>query len=228
MGDRKRRDRKIADIIAVFMWMNGHRGHRGHNDFSVFSVASVATSFLFLASIFLFLLAPGAIAQTIRVNPTGVNVNISGATTVFLTFGPVGNFRPAEGTWCGELIPATPDNGLKCDPATIFGSLPGRFNRSRSSGNLGFTDIMSIPPSVARRAYQAAQAGSVSSFFYVRRFINLGGGPDRGPGGPDEYVPVTCRLSGGGARTPFALTDVKVSFDTDASCSSRRAESLPP
>jgi len=219
MGDRKIRDRKIADIIAVFMRMNGHRehrGHRGHNDFSVFSVASVATSFLFLASIFLFLLAPGAIAQTIRVNPTGVNVNVSGATTVFLTFGPVGNFRPAEGTWCGELIPATPDNGLKCDPATIFGSLPGRFNRSRSSGNLGFTDIMSIPPSVARRAYQAAQAGSVSSFFYVRRFINLGGGADRGPGGPDEYVPVTCRLSGGGARTPFALTDVKVSFDTEA------------
>src|SRR5262245_65176057 len=75
---------------------------------------------------------------------------------------------------------------------------------------------MSIPPSVARRAYQAAQAGSVSSFFYVRHFINLGGGPDQGAGGPDEYVPVTCRLSGGGARTPFALTDVKVSFDTEA------------
>jgi hypothetical protein len=212
MGDRKIRDRKIADIIAVFMWMNGHRGHRGHrghNDFSMFSVASVATSFLFLVSIFLLLLAPSAIAQTIRVNPTGVNVNVSGATTVFLTFGPVGNFRPAEGTWCGELIPATPDNGLKCDPATIFGSLPGRFDRSRSSGNLGFTDIMSIPPSVARRAYQAAQAGSVSSFFYVRHFINSAEGPD-------EYVPVTCRLSGGGARTPFALTDVKVSFDTEA------------
>src|SRR5262245_6520037 len=171
---------------------------------------------IFLSAIFLFLFSPGAIAQTIRVNPTGVNVNVSGATTVFLTFGPVGNFRVAEATWCGELIPAAPDNGFKCDPATIFGSLPGRFDRSRSSGNLGFTDIMSIPPSVARRAYQAAQAGSVSSFFYVRHFINLGGGPDQGAGGPDEYVPVTCRLTGGGARTPFALTDVKVSFDTEA------------
>ena len=171
---------------------------------------------IFLSAIFLFLLAPAVIAQTIRVNPTGVNVNVSGATTVFLTFGPVRNFRPAEGTWCGELIPAAPDNGFKCDPATIFGSLPGRFDRSRSSGNLGFTDIMSIPPSVARRAYQAAQAGSISSFFYVRHFINLGGGPDQGAGGPDEYVTVTCRLSGGGARTPFALTDVKVSFDTEA------------
>src|SRR5262245_27510745 len=219
MANRKIRDRKIAAITAVFMRMNSHRahrGHRGHNDFSVFSVASVATSFLFLSAIFLFLLAPAVIAQTIKVNPTGVNVNVSGATTVFLTFGPVRNFRPAEGTWCGELIPAAPDNGFKCDPATIFGSLPGRFDRSRSSGNLGFTDIMSIPPSVARRAYQAAQAGSISSFFYVRHFINLGGGPDQGAGGPDEYVPVTCRLTGGGARTPFALTDVKVSFDTEA------------
>ncbi len=212
-------DRKTVNITAVFMWVNSHRahrGHRGHNDFSVFSVASVANSFLFLSAIFLLFFAPAVLAQTIRVNPTGVNVNVSGATTVFLTFGPVGNFRPAEGTWCGELIPATPDNGLKCDPATIFGSLPGRFNRSRSSGNLGFTDIMSIPPSVARRAYQAAQSGSVSSFFYVRHFVNLGGGPDRGPGGPDEYVPVTCRLTGGGARTPFALTDVKVSFGAEA------------
>src|SRR5215813_4150670 len=208
MAYRKIRDGKIAAITAVFMWLNSHRAHRGRRGHN-FSVASVATSFLFLSAIFLFLPAPGAVAQTIRVNPTGVNVNVSGATTVFLTFGPVRNFRPAEGTWCGELIPAAPDNGFKCDPATIFGSLPGRFDLSKSSGNLGFTDIMSIPPSVARRAYQAAQAGSVGSFFYVRHFINSAGGPD-------EYIPVTCRLTGGGARTPFALTDVRVSFDTEA------------
>ena len=180
--------------------------------------------------ILLFLSAPAAIAQTIRVNPTGVNVNTSGSTTAFLTFGPIRNFRVAEGTWCGELIPATPDLGFKCDPATIFGALPARFDRSRSSGNLTFTDIMSIPPSVVRRAYQAAQAGSNSSFFYVRHFVNVGGGgpapppgPDQPPGGPtppmggpDEYVPVTCRLSGGGARVPFALTEVRVSFETEA------------
>jgi len=155
----------------------------------------------------IILAASGVFAQSIQVNPTGVNVNVNGATTAFLTFGPVGTFRPAEATWCGELIPAAPDNGFKCSPSTIFGSLPGRFDLSKSSGNLGFTDIMSIPPSVSRRAYQAAQDGAVSSFFYVRRFINTAGGPD-------EFVPVTCRLSGGGARTPFALTDVKVSFNS--------------
>jgi hypothetical protein len=155
--------------------------------------------------LFVILFANIAVAQTIKVNPDGVNVNTSGATTVFLTFGSVANFRAAEATWCGELIPAAPDIGFKCNPATIFGALPGRFDQSRSSGNAGFTDIMSIPPSVSRRAYQAAQDGAVSSFFYVRRFVNASGGPD-------EFVPVTCRLSGGGARTPFALTDVKVSF----------------
>jgi hypothetical protein len=67
---------------------------------------------------------------------------------------------------------------------------------------------MSIPPSVARRAYQAALDGETSSFFYVRRFLSTAGLPD-------EFVAVTCRMSGGGARTPFALTDVKLSFAVD-------------
>jgi hypothetical protein len=155
------------------------------------------------------LIAVGARAQNVQVNPVGVNVNTNTGTTVFLTFGHVpDSLRPAEGTWCGELIPATPDLGFKCDPTTIFGSLPARFNLSRSSGNLGFTDIMSVPPSVARRAYQAALGGVDSRFFYVRRFANL-------IGGPDEYVNVTCRLTGGGARTPFALTDARLLFEPD-------------
>src|SRR5262249_19770719 len=34
-------------------------------------------------------------------------------------------------------------------------------------------------------------------------------------GGPAQFVAVTCRLTGGGARTPFSLTDVKLSFDVD-------------
>lgn len=149
-------------------------------------------------------------AQGIRVNPDGVNVNANGATVVFLTFGPLVNRVPAEGCWCGELIPTdgVREVGLKCNPATIFGCLPARTDFSTRSGNQGFTDIMSIPSSVSRRAYQAAQSGATSSFFYVRRFVNTSGGPD-------EFVAVTCRMSGGGARTPFALTDVKLSFKSD-------------
>jgi hypothetical protein len=156
------------------------------------------------------LLSLPLVAQTIRVNPTGVNVNTSGATTVFLTFGQITNYRAAEATFCGELIPAAPGLGLRCNPATIFGALPARLDLSRGSGNQGFTDIMSIPPSIARRAYQAALDGAESSFFYVRRFVSL-------TNAPDQFVVVTCRLSGGGARTPFALTEVKVSYDVPTS-----------
>jgi hypothetical protein len=144
----------------------------------------------------------------VRVNPTGVNVNMNGATTVFLTFGGLAGYQPVEAIWCGELVSAAPDVGLRCDPSTIFGRLPIRFDQSTRSGTAGFTDIMSIPPSVARRAYQAAQEGARSAFFYVRRFRNPAGGPD-------QYVAVTCRLAGGGARVPFSLTDVEVKFDVE-------------
>lgn len=144
----------------------------------------------------------------IRVNPTGVNVNMNGATTAFLTFGGLGAYRPVEAEWCGELVSAAPDVGLKCDPQTIFGRLPIRLDQSRLSGMSGFTDIMSIPASVSRRAYQAAQSGQTSSFFYVRRFRSAAGGPD-------QYVAVTCRLAGGGARVPFSLVDVAVKFDVE-------------
>lgn len=150
-------------------------------------------------------------AAQIRVNPDGVNVNSQGSTVVFLTFGPVpANRTVGEGCWCGELIAAPGGIGRACNPATIFGCLPARLDLSQKSGatGFGFTDIMSIPPSVARRAYQAAIAGADSRFFYVRRFINLAGGPD-------EFVNVTCRMTGGGARTPFSLTDVQLAFGVD-------------
>jgi len=161
------------------------------------------------------------IGAQVRVSPTGVSVNAMGATTVFLTFGGVGTKTPAEAFWCGELIPATPALGRRCDPATLFGQLPARSDLSRRSGTGAFTDIMSIPPSVARRAYQAAARGSTSTFFYVRRFVSAGA--------PDEYVVVTCRLTGGGAHVPLALTDVRVAFDPPASVLRVGTnDSLPP
>ncbi len=168
------------------------------------------------------LLGGVAQAQNVKVDPTGVNVNPNTGTTASLTYGRVSaSLRPAEATWCGELIPAAPDLGLKCDPATIFGSLPARYNLSRPSGALGLTDVMSIPPSVARRAYQAAADGADSRFFYVRRFVNASGGPD-------EYVIVTCRLASGGARTPFALTDVQLLFEPDLPIVFVRPQTHPP
>jgi hypothetical protein len=165
--------------------------------------------------------APPLEAQ-IRRHPTGTNVNSQGATTVFITFGGLRQQVPVEAAWCGELIPATPDLGFKCDPATIFGQLPIRFDQSRLSANATvFTDIMSIPPSVARRAYQAARDGRNSAFFYVRRFVSA-------TGGPDEYVFVTCKLTGGGARVPFSLLDVRLAFATDDPVLSVQRSAVPP
>lgn len=166
---------------------------------------------LFAATLALALAASVTKAQ-IKVHPDGVNINSQGSTVVFLTFGPVPANRVAgEGCWCGELIPAPGGGiGLACNPATIFGCLPARNDFSQRSGtaSFGFTDIMSIPPSVARRAYQAALTGADSRFFYVRRFIST-------VGAPDEFVNVTCRMAGAGARTPFSLTDVRLSFAVD-------------
>lgn len=159
---------------------------------------------LFFAAAFLLLII-GPINGQIRVNPTGVNVNSQNPTTVFLTFGQIpAGYLAVEAIWCGELIPANPPAiGNQCRPDTIFGSLPARYNLSTASGNAGFTDIMAIPPSVVRRAYEAAAGGATAGFFYVRRFVSSNGQPD-------QFVAVTCRLTSGGARVPFALTNVEI------------------
>ena len=146
-----------------------------------------------------------SLAQTILVSPSEVSVYSQGATSVMLTFGGLINKRPAEATWCGALIPAAPDLGFKCDPGTVFGHLPLRYNQSTLSGINAYTDIMSVTPAVARRAYLDAAQGAPSTFFYVRRFVST-------VAGADEYVPVTIRLSGDGAGVPLSLTEVKLSW----------------
>ena len=143
-------------------------------------------------------------AQTIRVSPSDINGYSQGPTSALLTFGGLVNKQPAEATWCGRLISAAPDIGMKCDPSNVFGVLPRRYDQSQLL-NTTFTDVMSVTPQVARRAYLDAVAGSTSTYFYVRRFASTNGGPS-------EYVPVTIRLSGNGARVPLSLTEVKLTW----------------
>ncbi|MFZ5785687.1 MAG: hypothetical protein ACOY3Y_04520 [Acidobacteriota bacterium] len=168
------------------------------------------------------LIGGSAAAQSIRVSPASVNVGSQTGTVHLLTFGPMAGFAPADACWCGEVTSAAPDAGQRCDPATIFGCLPSRYDQSVASGIGGFTDIMAIPPSVVRRAYQAAEQGATSSFFYVRRFVS----PSLGP---DQYVPVSCLLTGGGARTVFSFNNVTVAFESrDTVLVVRKGEKLPP
>jgi len=147
-----------------------------------------------------------AVAQSIKVSPSETTVYSQGATSVLLTFGNLGNRLPAESTWCGALVSAAPDIGMKCDPNVIFGRLPLRYDQTRLSGRNAYTDVMSVTPSVARRAYLDAARGSTATFFYVRRFTLPAGGPD-------EYVPVTLRLGGNGAAVPFSITNVRLLWD---------------
>lgn len=151
--------------------------------------------------IFIFLFSFSVFAQ-VTVSPDSVTAYSQGATSAYLTFSNVVNLTPAEATWCGEIISAAPDLGFRCDPATIFGNLPARYDQSRFNGTR-YTDIMSITPTVARRAYTDAANGNDGRFFYVRRFISTNGGQD-------QFVPVTIRLSGNGAGVPFSLTAVKL------------------
>jgi hypothetical protein len=154
-------------------------------------------------AIFTLLLTVSIFPQ-VSVSPNNVTAYSQGATSVYLTFSNVVNLTPAESVWCGEIIPAAPDIGFRCNPATIFGTLPARYDQSRLNNNR-YTDIMSITPTVARRAYTDAVNGNNSQFFYVRRFIST-------IGGPDEFVPVAIRLSGNGAGVPFSLTAVKLQW----------------
>lgn len=144
------------------------------------------------------------------VDPAHVNVNRTGVTTVFLTFQGTADQVAADAFWCRDItVPAnTPVATDPCVPGTLLGRLPARNELSASSGTGGAantTDIMTIPASVARRAYQGALAGKSSRFFYVRKFVDAEG--------REEFIAVECRLAGGGAGAPLSLTRVKLYFE---------------
>ncbi len=157
----------------------------------------------------LLLVNPLELLAVSGVNPSGVNVKHNGISTVFLTFqNMAANERAVESFWCGEVTTTAVSPVNPCVPGTLFGKLPARHDLSRVSGNAtqrNLTDIMTIPASVARKAFIDARQGADSDFFYVRHFID---------GNSDTYVTVTCRLAGGGARSPLALTNVQMYFKT--------------
>lgn len=161
-------------------------------------------NFIFIG--FILILTVNLSAQ-ISVTPPSVNVNSQDATAVPLTFGPLpADYRPVEAIWCGELT-LSAGIGQTCRADTIYGSLPERYNQSQrrklSNGGEYLFDVMAIPASVTRRAYQTAQSGGSARFFYVRRFVSSNGNPD-------IFVCIICRMGGGGARAPFTITSVKI------------------
>lgn len=162
------------------------------------------------------LLFAGPAGAVLAVHPNGVNVRTHGPTTVFLSFQALDPGEwPVEAFWCGAVQPGVAGGAVTavdpCVAGTLYGRLPLRHDLarlSRSGAATNLTDIMTIPATVARRAYQDAAGGQASDFFYVRRFA---GGPQG-----ERFVVVTCRLSAAGARSPLALLDVRLGFDGQA------------
>ena len=151
-----------------------------------------------------------------RVSPTGAVVRSTGPTTVFLTFNNLAaNERSVTAFWCGAVTAglgggSSVTTGNPSLPGTIYGSLPLRNDQSlmsSSGAQRNLTDIMTIPATVARRAYQDAQAGLQADFFYVRQFRDDTTNTDR-------FVIVTCVMGGGGATSPLSLLDVRIAFQT--------------
>lgn len=174
------------------------------------------TSRYVLATVAILLSRTAAAQATggIRVTPSTVSVSSQGPTTSILTFSGLGNYSPAEGLWCARLI------ARRCDPASIYGQAPpapGGSISSRVDSTAGgpsrvFMDVMTVPASVAQRAYEAALGGGSSAFFYVRRFVATAPASPLGPSGAllEQYVVVTCLLGASGASAPFALTNVRL------------------
>lgn len=175
---------------------------------------------LLLLCLAVTLLLPGRYAAAVTdVNPFGVNVRQAGPTSIFLTFQNLGpGQQTVESIWCAELNPgdlADLNSGQRvfdhppCVPGSVLGQLPANLNLSQKSGvgASNLTDIMNIPTSVTRRKRQLIEENPADDprFFYVRRFTN-----------PNEWVVVTCRMAGGGARVPLALLDVRVEFSTES------------
>lgn len=176
----------------------------------------------------LIVVAASAIARKgggqIRVSPELVNVSTQDATTVFLSYGGLrSDQRLADAIWCGRVVSAAPSLGSKCDPSVAWGQLPLRYDRATQSGanGGGFTDIMSIPPSIARRAYQFAGKSGSPSFFYVRHVVSA-------TGLPDEFVVVVCKLASGGASVPLSLTDVRLTAGGEQSVVFVPSREAPP
>jgi len=174
-----------------------------------------------------FLFCSESVAVTGR-HPTGVNINTNGASTVLITFHNLDiNETPVDAFWCGDVTATGVVVGINpCVSGTLLGHLPKQFDiarisdgisvtdgnesqnkftrKSKTKASRNLTDVMSIPTAVVRRAYQQTKQGSSSEFYYIRQFNN---------NGINTYVTVTCRMGGGGARTPLSLTKVDLDFN---------------
>lgn len=140
---------------------------------------------------------PGTLS---KVSPTLADVASTGNSSVAIRYTLAAADTPLGGQFCTSLIGAYPPNGVS-NGNPCAASL-GYTNSvvSYAPNSLQANENLNIPQSVARQAYQAAQASGNSIFYFVRQFAS------------GKYGVVQLRLSGNAANAPLTLTEVKLAF----------------
>ena len=153
---------------------------------------------------FCLLLGASNVGAVSSVIPSVVTVSSTGLNRALLSFRDTVGQQAVDAFWCGDISvpPSTPVPVDPCVPGSLFGHALPEFAKATQFNNVTTsitTDVMTIPLSVARRAYQRAAQGNRSTFFYVRRFVN--------GVGVSQYIAVACRL--GASSAVNALLNIR-------------------
>ena len=163
---------------------------------------------------FCLLLGASSAGAVSSVVPSVVTVSSTGLNRALLAFRGTAGQRAVDAFWCGDITvpPGTPVPVDPCVPGTLFGHALPEFSKATQFDNATTgvtTDVMTIPLSVARRAYQRAAQGNRSTFFYVRRFEN--------GVGVSQFIAVACRLGASSAvNTLLNIRQVRLGFSGQA------------
>ena len=114
---------------------------------------------------FCLLLGASNVGAVSSVIPSVVTVSSTGLNRALLSFRDTVGQQAVDAFWCGDISvpPSTPVPVDPCVPGSLFGHALPEFAKATQFNNVTTsitTDVMTIPLSVARRAYQRAAQGN--------------------------------------------------------------------
>ena len=159
----------------------------------------------------MLLLTGESVLAVNSVSPSTVTVSATGVSRALLAYRGTAGQKAVDGFWCGDIVgvPNTPTSSNPCVSGTLFGHLPQNLELGATLGGTAIevtTDLMTVPASIARLAYQDAERGNESSFFYIRKFV------DADTGGNPQYIATTLRLAASSAGAVFSLKSIQLRF----------------
>jgi len=168
---------------------------------------NIASKFFALA-----LLAQTSLSFAVTaVLPNISNINQQSGGSVMLNYsGLSANEETREAFWCGDVSSTGISSTNPCIPGTLLGRSLQNHSWSYTKQNgvrCNFIEVMNVPPSVTRKAFQQALQGADPDFFYIRRFSDAG---------QNSYISVRLKLSSSSINTPLSLNQVKIQFQGKA------------